>query len=71
MLGQCITKNEALIAWVKEMTELCQPTNVHWCDGSEEEYQYLCDLMVKSGTFVKLNELSARIAIWRVRIRVM
>ena len=56
MLGQCITKNEALIAWVKEMTELCQPTNVHWCDGSEEEYQYLCDLMVKSGTFVKLNE---------------
>lgn len=56
MLGQCITKNEALIAWVKEMTDLCQPTNVHWCDGSDEEYQYLCDLMVKSGTFTKLNE---------------
>ena len=56
MLGQCITKNESLIAWVKEMAHLCQPTNVHWCDGSDEEYQYLCDLMVKSGTFTKLNE---------------
>lgn len=55
MLGQCITKNQALINWVKEMTDLCQPTNVHWCDGSDEEYQFLCDTMVKSGTFTKLN----------------
>ena len=56
MLGQCITKNAALIAWVKEVEELCQPTNVHWCDGSDEEYQFLCDTMVKSGTFIKLNQ---------------
>lgn len=56
MLGQCITKNAALIAWVKEVKELCQPTNVHWCDGSDEEYQFLCDTMVKSGTFIKLNQ---------------
>lgn len=56
MLGQCITKNAALIDWVKEVEELCQPTNVHWCDGSDEEYQFLCDTMVKSGTFIKLNQ---------------
>ena len=56
MLGQCITKNAALIAGVKEVEELCQPTNVHWCDGSDEEYQFLCDTMVKSGTFIKLNQ---------------
>ena len=38
------------------MAELCQPKQIHWCDGSAEENQTLCDLMVKSGTFIKLNE---------------
>ena len=38
------------------MAALCQPERIHWCDGSDAEYQSLCDLMVKSGTFIKLNE---------------
>ena len=50
------TKNTALIAWVEEMTRLCKPERVHWCDGSQQEYDSLCDLMVKAGTFTKLNE---------------
>ncbi len=50
------TTNQKLIAWVKEMEALCQPDQIHWCDGSAEENQALCDLMVKSGTFIKLNE---------------
>ena len=50
------TTNRKLIAWVKEMEALCQPAQIHWCDGSAEENQALCDLMVKSGTFIKLNE---------------
>ncbi len=49
------TTNAKLLAWVEEMVQLCQPANVHWCDGSEEEYDRLCDLMVKSGTFTRLN----------------
>jgi phosphoenolpyruvate carboxykinase (GTP) len=49
-------KNSKLLAWVEEMAKLCQPTAIHWCDGSDAEYQSLCDLMVKSGTFIKLNE---------------
>jgi phosphoenolpyruvate carboxykinase (GTP) len=49
------TSNHKLLAWVKEMAELCQPERIHWCDGSDAENQALCDLMVKSGTFVKLN----------------
>jgi len=49
------TTNSKLLAWVEEMTTLCQPARVHWCDGSEEEYQQLCDLMVANGTFTRLN----------------
>jgi phosphoenolpyruvate carboxykinase (GTP) len=50
------TNNKKLIKWVNEMAKLCQPTSVHWCDGSDAEYNWLCDLMVKGGTFTKLNE---------------
>ena len=49
------TSNQKLLAWVKQTIELCQPKDVHWCDGSDAENQALCDLMVKSGTFIKLN----------------
>jgi len=50
------TKNQKLISWVNEMADLCRPERIHWCDGSAEENQTLCDLMVKSGTFIRLNE---------------
>ena len=48
-------KNERLKAWVAEMRALCKPETVYWCDGSEAEYQRLCDQMVKTGTFRRLN----------------
>jgi phosphoenolpyruvate carboxykinase (GTP) len=48
-------KNPKLIAWVAEMAALCKPANVYWCDGSEEEYDRLCQLLVNNGTFKKLN----------------
>jgi phosphoenolpyruvate carboxykinase (GTP) len=38
------------------MAALCKPDAVYWCDGSEEEYQAMCDKLVAAGTFVKLNE---------------
>jgi phosphoenolpyruvate carboxykinase (GTP) len=50
------TSSSKIIAWVQEMAGLCQPDKIHWCDGSEKEYQMLCDLMVQSGTLTKLNE---------------
>ena len=49
------TSNQKALAWVKEMAELCQPERIHWCDGSDAENQSLCDLMVKSGTLIKLD----------------
>jgi phosphoenolpyruvate carboxykinase (GTP) len=51
-----LTDNEHLLKWVEKMAELTTPDSIHWVDGSEEEYQALCDLMVAGGTFIKLNE---------------
>ena len=51
-----ITNNKKLIEWVKEWAEWCEPDQVYWCDGSEEENQRLLAEMVKSGTAVKLND---------------
>ncbi len=49
------TKNAKLLAWVDEWATLCKPDQVHWCDGSQEEYDRLCEEMVQSGTFIRLN----------------
>ncbi|HAX95784.1 MAG TPA: phosphoenolpyruvate carboxykinase, partial [Prolixibacteraceae bacterium] len=51
-----MTNHKKLEAWVQEWVELCQPDNVYWCDGSEEENQRLLDEMVAAGAAVKLNE---------------
>ncbi len=51
-----MTKNEKLLNWVNEWASICQPDNVYWCDGSEEENQRLLGEMVKSGAAVKLDE---------------
>ncbi|MEM1165765.1 MAG: phosphoenolpyruvate carboxykinase (GTP) [Planctomycetota bacterium] len=47
--------NPELVAWFEEMVELLKPDQVHWCDGSEEEYDRLCNEMVDGGTFIRLN----------------
>jgi len=49
--------NTHLIAWVGEMAALCKPQDIVWCDGSDEEYTRLCDLLVQAGTFKKLNPI--------------
>lgn len=50
------SSNQKLIQWIKETAALCQPDNIHLCDGSQAEYDQLCQEMVKKGTFIKLNE---------------
>ncbi len=47
--------NAKLRVWIEEMVEQCKPDHVHWCDGSQEEYDRLCEQMVESGTFIRLN----------------
>ncbi len=50
-----LTTNRGLLDWVKEKAALFQAEQVHWCDGSDDEFQALCDLMVQNGTAVRLN----------------
>ncbi len=50
-----MTKNHALAKWVEEVAALCQPEAVRWCDGSAKEYEELCQTMVETGTFIRLN----------------
>ncbi len=50
------SSNQRLKQWVDEMAKMCRPARVHWCDGSQEEYDGLCRQMVESGTLIKLDE---------------
>jgi len=48
--------NKELTRWVAEMVGLCKPDSVYWCNGSDEEYDRLCQEMVDHGTFIRLNQ---------------
>lgn len=50
------TKNTKLLNWVSDWAEILQPHDIHWCDGSEEEYDQLAADLVETGTFTKLSE---------------
>ncbi|HOJ38605.1 MAG TPA: phosphoenolpyruvate carboxykinase (GTP) [Ignavibacteriales bacterium] len=50
-----MTSNAELLKWVGKAIDLCKPDKVHWCDGSQEEYDNLCNLLVEKGTFKRLN----------------
>ncbi len=55
-IAKPLTTNKHLIRWVEKMADLAQPAAIHWVDGSQQEYDWLCDEMVASGTFTRLNQ---------------
>src|ERR1700722_14578603 len=55
-LSDLKTTHPGVQTWVTEMTELCQPDNVYWCDGSEEEKVRLTQQAVDLGVLIKLNQ---------------
>jgi phosphoenolpyruvate carboxykinase (GTP) len=50
------TNNERLLTWVEEIAALTEPVAINWCDGSAEEYDRLCQLLVDAGTFKRLSD---------------
>jgi phosphoenolpyruvate carboxykinase (GTP) len=48
-------KNAKLTAWVADIAALCKPERIHWCDGSDEEYERFCQQLVDAGTMIKLD----------------
>lgn len=48
-------KNARLLAWVAEIAALTEPEHIHWCDGSQDEYERLCQRLVDAGTMRRLN----------------
>ncbi|MGJ8656395.1 MAG: phosphoenolpyruvate carboxykinase (GTP) [Akkermansiaceae bacterium] len=49
------TRHTALNSWISKMSDLCQPKDIHWCDGSEEEWSSLTQQLVEAGTLIQLN----------------
>ena len=62
MAGQ--TSNARLTAWVDEWAAIMQPERIHWCDGSAEEYDALCQELVDAGTFTRLDEAKRPNSYW-------
>ena len=48
-------RHARLIAWVTQIAELTEAADVYWCDGSQQEYDRLCEQLVAAGTFKRLN----------------
>ena len=51
-----LSRNRHLLKWVQKMAELTRPSSIHWVDGSQEEYDTLCDEMVANKTLIQLDQ---------------
>jgi len=53
--GAAPTSSRVVLEWVEQWRNILQPDAVHWCDGSPQEYDQLCNEMVAAGTFLRIN----------------
>ena len=49
-------RHKRVRTWIQDMVALCKPDSVYFCDGSQEEYDELCQALVNQGTFTRLND---------------
>ena len=59
-----LTDNRHLLDWVEEVSARCDPDRVEWCDGSQEEYDRLCQLLVDAGTLTRLDDARRPNSYW-------
>ena len=55
-VARTVPDNTHVQKWVKEVAALCQPDEVFWCDGSEEERQRLTEIAIQCGDLIELNQ---------------
>jgi phosphoenolpyruvate carboxykinase (GTP) len=55
-MGESMTEHSGLRDWVAEVARLCRPERVHWCDGSEAEFDEICEQMLRAGTATRLDQ---------------
>jgi phosphoenolpyruvate carboxykinase (GTP) len=55
-MHQATTDHTGLQAWVDQVAALTQPDDIHWCDGSDEEYDRLAEILIEAGTFERLSD---------------
>src|SRR5215469_10676605 len=53
---QATTNHARLSEWVAEVAALTQPDEIHWCDGSDEEYEQFAQTLIAAGTFERLSD---------------
>ena len=58
------SQNAALKKWVADWADILEPDDVYWCDGSEQEYNDLCEDLVLAGTVTKLNDAKRPNSYW-------
>jgi len=58
------SQNAALKKWVADWADILEPDDVYWCDGTEQEYNDLCEDLVLAGTFTKLNDAKRPNSYW-------
>src|SRR5262245_47465128 len=58
------TTNERLKTWVDEWAAVLGPAQIHWCDGTADEYDELCAGLVASGTFTRLDDAKRPASYW-------
>src|SRR3954451_11273252 len=62
--GTAPSRHARLLDWIREVAELTTPERIEWCDGSPEEWTRITDLLVETGTFVRLDPVKKPNSFW-------
>src|SRR4029077_7416950 len=70
-IGDAKPANQAVLDWVHEIATLTEPENIFWCDGSEQENEFLINKPLKQNVLIRLNQEKGPRPIYTARIQMM